>query len=280
LLLFLQKKKSLSFCSFLKKRTKRLLSIAASAVLPGVSAVADGTTRVFAVIPVLNEAGAIGPTVRRLPASVVDAVVVVDGGSTDGTVAEAEAAGAIVIVERRRGYGRACLTGAEHAAAIGASLLLFMDGDGADPVEQAAALIGPIDRGEADFVLADRTRGERDAGSMGVHQILAGRLIGLAVGQMTGVRYRDMSAFRAIRTADLQRLGMREMTYGWNLEMQIRTAQLGLRVREVALPYHCRVAGRSKVAGSVKGTLVAGQRILRTLFAVRAATRKAPFPSP
>ena len=226
------------------------------------------TPRVCAVIPVFHEEGAIGPTVARVPRDVVDVVIVVDGGSRDNTVAEARAAGACVIVEHRRGYGRACLTGAEHARSLGAELVLFMDGDGADAVEHAALLTGPVLRCEVDFVLADRTCGARDRGSMGLHQVLAGRLIGLAVGAMTGVRYRDMCAFRAIRLADLWCLGMQDMAYGWNLEMQIRAARAGLRIREVTLPYHCRAAGRSKVAGNLSGTFRAGQRILRTLLKV------------
>jgi glycosyltransferase involved in cell wall biosynthesis len=112
--------------------------------------------RVCAVIPVLNEEGAIGATVARVPRDVVDVVIVVDGGSRDCTVAEAEAAGATVIREDRRGYGRACQTGAEHAEAIGSELVLFMDGDGADAVEHAARLTEPVLRRQADFVLADR----------------------------------------------------------------------------------------------------------------------------
>jgi glycosyltransferase involved in cell wall biosynthesis len=231
--------------------------------------------RICAVIPVLNEAGAIGPTVRSLPRDVVDRVIVVDGGSMDGTVAEAREAGATVLVEGRRGYGRACQTGVEHAEGLGAEIVLFLDGDGADAADQAGRLVGPVLDGSADFVLADRTGGERDPGSMGTHQVLAGWLIGAAVGAITGVRYRDMCAFRAIRVTALQRLGMREMTYGWNLEMQIRAARAGLVVREVRLPYHCRIAGKSKVAGSLRGTFIAGQRILRTLVSVGLAPRPA-----
>jgi hypothetical protein len=178
-----------------------------------------------------------------------------------------------VLVEPRRGYGRACLTGAEHAESLGAELVVFMDGDGADPVEHAASLVDPILRGDADFVLADRIAGARDPGSMGAHQIFAGYAVGAAVGLISGVRYRDMCTFRAIRVADLRRLGMREMGYGWNLEMQIRAARAGLRVREIPLPYHCRVAGQSKVAGNFKGTLRASQQIIRTLVSVSLATR-------
>ncbi len=219
---------------------------------------------VAAVIPVLNEEGAIGPTLARLPAS-VGLRIVVDGGSRDATVAEAAAAGATVLVETRRGYGRACLTGAEHAAEAGVEYVMFMDGDGADAVEEADALLGPLQRGEADFTIATRADSTRQAGSMGAHQVLAGRLIGAALGVVCGQRYTDMCAFRALRTADLMRLGMTEMTYGWNLEMQIKAPRAGLRVREIALPYYRRVAGVSKVAGSWQGTWRAGTRILATL---------------
>lgn len=223
------------------------------------------TPNICAVIPAMNEQGAIGPTVARIPRDVVRHVIVVDGASTDGTVAEAQQAGAQVIVERRRGYGRACLTGAEQAEALGADIVVFMDGDGADAVELTARLAAPILDGSADFVLADRTGPGRDPGSMGAHQVAAGLLIGLAIWGVSGVRYRDMCAFRAIRPADLRRLGMREMGYGWNLEMQIRAVRHGLRVRELPLPYHCRIAGESKVAGSLHGTVKAGRQILRTL---------------
>ncbi|MGH7152456.1 MAG: glycosyltransferase [Acetobacteraceae bacterium] len=223
---------------------------------------------VIAIIPVLNEAGAIGPTVAALPRDVVDTVLVVDGGSRDGTVTEARAAGAEVIIERRPGYGRACLMGAELARERAASIALFLDGDGADPAESAGRLIEPLLAGRADFVLASRTRGRREAGSMGIHQVVSGRLIGLAIGLVTGVRYSDMSAFRAIRLDRLAALPMREMTYGWNLEMQMHAARAGLRIEEIPLPYRCRVAGTSKVAGTVRGTLRAGFRIVLTFLRV------------
>jgi glycosyltransferase involved in cell wall biosynthesis len=224
--------------------------------------------RVAAVIPVLNEQGAIGNTLARLPHNIIHHTFVVDGGSTDNTVHEATAHGATVIAEPRRGYGRACLTGAEHAAAAHADLVLFMDGDGADAVEHAADLIAPIAAGTADFVLATRTRGPRQSGSMGLHQILAGQLIGRATGLLAGQTYSDMCAFRALRIRDLLRLDMREMTYGWNLEMQIRAPRAGLRVQEIPLPYYRRVAGASKVAGNLRGTLRAGSRIIGTLLRV------------
>ena len=204
--------------------------------------------RIYAVIPVLNEQGAIGPTVLRLPPEIIDAAIVVDGNSQDGTVAEAREAGAIVLIEARRGYGRACLTGAEHAASLGAEIVVFMDGDGADAVEYAAQIVGPILDGSADFVLADRTGKAREPGSMGAHQIAAGRLIGAAVGLMTGVRYRDMCAFRALRIADLRRLDMQDMGYGWELgNADPRRARRPARARNriaLSLPHRRPVQGR------------------------------------
>src|SRR5580700_6685862 len=152
--------------------------------------------RVAAVIPVLDEAGAIGPTVAGLPRAHIGAVIVVDGGSRDGTVAEARDAGAEVL-ESGRGYGRACAAGAQRARELGAEIVLFLDGDGADAGEEAYQLLAPILDGSADFVVASRTLGRREHGSMGRHQVLAGLVIGRAIGLLSGVRYSDMCAFRA-----------------------------------------------------------------------------------
>ena len=229
---------------------------------------------IAAIIPVLNEQGAIGPTVRSLPRDLLDLIVVVDGDSRDGTVAEARAAGAEVLVERRRGYGRACASGAALAAERGAEVLLFMDGDGADAPEAIGSILAPVVDGTADFVIASRTRGVREPGSMGWHQVLAGRVVGLAVGALSGVRYSDMCALRALRVETLAGLRMREMGYGWNLEMQMRAALTGLRVREVPVPYRNRVAGVSKVAGNFRGTLRAGSRIAQVLARVAVEARR------
>jgi glycosyltransferase involved in cell wall biosynthesis len=220
--------------------------------------------RVAAIIPVLDEEGAIGPVLAAMPRDWVDKVIVVDGGSRDRTVAVACALGATVLVERASGYGRACATGAAAAAAVGAEILVFLDGDGSDRPEAIPSLVQPILADEHDFVIGSRTRGVRERGSMGIHQALAGRAIGAAIGLVYGVRYSDMCAFRAIRTTMLESLGMREMTYGWNLEMQMRAARAGLRILELPVPHGRRLAGRSKVAGSLHGTLRAGFRILAT----------------
>jgi glycosyltransferase involved in cell wall biosynthesis len=220
-----------------------------------------GRPSVAVVIPAFNEAESIGAVVSELPRAIVDRVLVADGGSTDGTQQRAREAGAEVI-EVGRGYGLACLIGAQ--AAEDADILIFMDGDGADDPAGIAALIAPIAAGTCDFVIASRTRGEREPGSMAWHQLLAGRIAGLLTRLLYGVRYTDMCAFRAIRRDTLLALGMREMTYGWNLEMQMRAARLRLRVRELPVSYRRRHGGQSKVAGSLRGSLKAAVNILST----------------
>ena len=231
--------------------------------------------RIAAIIPVLDEEGAIGQVVAAIPRDWVDEVVVVDGGSRDRTVAVAVAAGARVIVANKRGYGRACARGVAAAVEGGAEILVFLDGDGSDRPEVIPRLAQPILDGEFDFVIGSRARGMRETGSMAAHQVLAGLIIGAAIGLVYGKRYTDMCAFRAIRAAALARLGMREMTYGWNLEMQMRAARAGLRILELPVQHGRRLAGHSKVAGTLRGTLRAGSRILATFARVACERRSA-----
>jgi len=220
---------------------------------------------VAVIIPTFNEAESIGAVVAGLPRDVVNRVIVVDGGSNDGTRERAKDAGGEVIAVER-GYGLACLTGAQAATDI--DILVYIDGDGADDSAAIAALIAPIDAATCDFVIASRARGKREPGSMSWHQLLAGRVIGALIGLLYGARYTDMCALRAIRRDTLLKLGMREMTYGWNLEMQMRAARAHLRVREVPVDYRCRIGGQSKVAGSLSGSLKAGARILSTFVRI------------
>jgi glycosyltransferase involved in cell wall biosynthesis len=224
----------------------------------------DRRPRIAAIIPVLDEEEAIGPVIAAVPRDWVDEVIIVDGGSRDRTVAVAAAAGATVLTSGTRGYGRACASGAAAAVGGGAEILIFLDGDGSDRPEAIPGLLRPILDGKFDFVIGSRTRGAREPGSMGIHQALAGRAIGAAIGRVYGVPYSDMCAFRAIRATALEHLRMREMTYGWNLEMQMRAARAGLRVLEIPVPHSRRSAGKSKVAGTFRGTLKAGFRILAT----------------
>jgi glycosyltransferase involved in cell wall biosynthesis len=220
---------------------------------------------VTVVIPTFNEAESIGAVVAELPHAVVDRVIVADGSSTDGTPECARRAGAEVIGVGR-GYGLACLAGAR--AAEDDDIIIFMDGDGADDPAAIAGLVEPIRAGEYDFVIASRAQGEREPGSMASHQLLAGFVAGWLTGLLYGVRYTDMCAFRAIRRDALLNLGMREMTYGWNLEMQMRVARAGLRVLEKPVAYRRRLGGESKVAGSPRGSIKAGLRIITTFARV------------
>jgi glycosyltransferase involved in cell wall biosynthesis len=219
------------------------------------------------VIPVLNEGETIGDVVRAVPRAIVDEVIVVDGGSPDDTVARAEEAGARVLIEPRAGYGAACLAGL-RAAAPECRVIAFIDGDGSDDPAELARIVGPVVSGAQDFVIGSRVRGEREPGSMGLHQALAGRLAGLAIRLLYGVRYTDMGPLRAIRRDVLEALDMRERTYGWNLEMQMRVARAGLRVLELPVRHRHRAGGTSKVAGSLKGSVRAGWHIATTLARV------------
>jgi glycosyltransferase involved in cell wall biosynthesis len=223
---------------------------------------------VSVVIPTFNEAEAIADVIRELPPMVRE-VIVADGGSTDGTQDIARAAGAVVL-DAGRGYGRACQAG---AAAANGSVVVFLDGDGADRGDLLAVIADPVLTGTHDFVLASRTRGQRDPGSMLWHQVLAGRIAGSAMGLLYGVRYSDMCAFRAISQDALRRLDLQETTYGWNIEMQMKAARFGLRILEVPMPYRCRAGGQSKVAGSFRGTLRAGGKIVSTFVRVACRAR-------
>ena len=198
------------------------------------------------IIPCLDEAEAIGACVTAIRAQGVSEIVVVDGGSRDDTIAVALASGARVVSETRRGYGRALMAG---VAATTADTLVFIDGDGSDRPDMIPDVVAPILRDEADFVMGTRLKGPREQGSLAPAQIVAGLLAGLLIRLRYGVAFSDMSPFRAIRRTTLARLGMREATFGWNLEMQMRAAAAGLRVREVDVGQRRRAGGRSKVSG-------------------------------
>jgi glycosyltransferase involved in cell wall biosynthesis len=224
-------------------------------------------TGVAAVIPTLNEAATIAGAIASIPRDVVDEIIVADSSSSDGTAAIARAAGARVVTLTQPGYGRACAAGAAAAGAR-CGIILFLDGDGADRADLADRLVAPIQAGTHDFVIGSRVRGEREPGSMSWHQVLAGQLAGWIVSALYGVRYTDMCAFRAIRRDALDRLGLREATYGWNIEMQMKAARAGLRILELPVPYRRRAGGSSKVAGSFRGSVRAAWRITLTVARV------------
>ncbi|MFN2452614.1 MAG: glycosyltransferase family 2 protein [Pyrinomonadaceae bacterium] len=222
---------------------------------------------VCVIIPALNEEEPIVDVVRAIPREIAREVIVVDNGSTDKTAERAGAAGARVVVEPQRGYGRACLAGV-RALDPECRIVVFLDGDGSDCPELMGKLIQPIIEGTHDFVIGSRTRGKREPGSMNFQQLFAGRAAGFLLRLLYNVSYTDMCPFRAIRREALDALGMREQTYGWNLEMQMRAARARLRILELPVNHRCRTGGESKVSGTLRGTFLAGTRILATLARV------------
>jgi glycosyltransferase involved in cell wall biosynthesis len=221
------------------------------------------------VIPALNEEEPIASVVREcLITGIPREVIVVDNGSDDRTAQRAGEAGARVVSEPHRGYGRACMAGV-RALSPDCEIVVFLDGDGSDcPREFMAQLVGPIVAGDYEFVISSRTRGNREPGSMNFQQIFAGKFAGWLISILYGVRYTDMSPFRAIWRASLEKLEMKEETYGWNLEMQMKAAREGLRVLEIPVDHRCRAGGISKVSGTFRGTFVAGARIIATFWRI------------
>ena len=237
--------------------------------------VGSGESFVSVVIPCLNEEEPIADVVREVLAQGVDEVIVVDNGSTDRTAERAAEAGARVIAEPARGYGRACAAG---VAALGArtEIVCFLDGDGSDVPAFMADVVGPVADNRADFVMGSRIEGSREDGSMTPQQILAGWLAGLLLRLTYGAHFSDMSPFRAMRADRLRGIGMREMTYGWNLEMQMRVAAAGLRILEVPVDHRCRQGGVSKVSGDLVAGLKAAWKIATTFLRLALSLRREP----
>ena len=225
-------------------------------------------SNVSAVIPALNEEESIAGVVREcLVTKIPNEIIVVDNGSNDRTADRAREAGARVVSEPQQGYGRACAAGV-RAVSPNSEIILFLDGDGADCPEFILKLVHPIAAGKYDFVIGSRTRGRREPGSMNFQQQFAGRFAGWLMAILYGARYTDMCPFRSIRRDALEKLAMKEQTYGWNLEMQMKAARSGLRILEVPVNHRCRTGGVSKVSGTLRGTFAAGARIIATFLRV------------
>jgi glycosyltransferase involved in cell wall biosynthesis len=233
----------------------------------------DVECSVVVVIPCLNEAIPIAGVVREVLAEGVDAIIVVDNGSTDGTGEQAKTAGATIIRETQRGYGRACAAGLA-AVPADTEIVCFMDGDGSDVPSFLRAVVGPIVANQADFVMGSRLRGQREANSMTPQQIVAGKIAGVLLRLRYGVRFTDMSPFRAMRADRLRTLGMTEATYGWNLEMQMRAAAAGLQILEVPVDHRLRRGGVSKVSGNVVAGFHAAWKITTTFVRLSLSLRR------
>jgi glycosyltransferase involved in cell wall biosynthesis len=232
------------------------------------------SSQVSVIIPALNESESICHVVTSMPWPLIAECIVVDNGSTDGTGEIAAAAGARVTTSPR-GYGAACKAGSDAALAT-STIFVFMDGDGSDVISDLPRLVAPIQGGEADFVIGSRTQGHREPGSMAFTQIFAGRVVGILLRVLHGAHYTDMGPFRAIRRSCLEQLNMSEMTYGWNLEMQVKAAKQHLRIREIAVDYKCRIGGVSKVSGNLRASIKTGIRILAVLFRSRSSDSGKP----
>jgi len=228
---------------------------------------------VSAIIPCLDEEAAIGGVVTAVLGQNVSEVIVVDGGSRDHTAERAIAAGARVIVEPRRGYGRAIQAGIA-AMRDDADIVVFLDGDGSDPAEFIPALVSPILAGQAVFVLGSRVRGSREPGSLSPQQLLAAHVGRLLLRLVYGASFTDLSPFRAISRSELARLGMREETYAWNLEMLMRVAAARLPSQEIAVGQRRRVGGVSKVSGNLAAGVEAAWSISTTFIRLALELRR------
>ena len=211
------------------------------------------------VIPTHNEASAIGHVLSDLPSELVTEIIVVDSNSNDGTPEIARKMGARVIAEPRRGYGRACLTGL--AAANSPDIVVFLDGDYSDRPAELPILLAPIIEGRADITLGSRLQERRSAAALPWHQALGNRLAAGLINVLYGLEISDLGPFRAARAGVLRALALEETTYGWAVEMILKGALAGFRVVEVPVSYHPRI-GKSKISGTLKGTVGAGWFIL------------------
>ena len=218
--------------------------------------------RISVIIPVLNEQDALIHVLRDLPWDLVNEVIVVDNGSTDATAQVASRAGARVIYEPQRGYGAACLAGIR--AMQQSDIVVFVDGDYSDHPNELPHVVKPIVDGQADMVIGSRVLGVRERGALVLQARWGNWLAVTLIRFLYGVRYSDLGPFRAIRTASLLLLGMRDQRYGWTVEMQVRAVKANLRIQEVPVSYRKRT-GQSKISGTLRGCLLAGIAIIGTI---------------
>jgi glycosyltransferase involved in cell wall biosynthesis len=216
------------------------------------------------VIPALDEERALPLVLTDIPRPPVRRVVVADNGSRDRTAEVAGDWGAEVVEEPRRGYGAACLRAIEHLRDDPPDIVVFLDGDHSDHPEEIPRVVAPIERGEAELVVGSRTLGQRARGALSPQQIVGNAIACRALHAIYGVRYTDLGPFRAITWDALERLEMRDLDFGWTIEMQLKAARAGMSHVEVPVSYRRRV-GTSKISGTVRGTLSAGGKILYTL---------------
>ncbi|MCX8491390.1 MAG: glycosyltransferase family 2 protein [Cyclobacteriaceae bacterium] len=219
------------------------------------------------IIPAFNEENGLGQVIQEIPKGVVDEIIVVNNASTDNTEVIAREEGATVLHETTPGYGRACLKGIQHIknSVSKPDIIVFLDADHSDYPEEIIQLIQPILENKADLVIGSRALGNKEKGSMTPQQIFGNWLATRLLKLLYNVRFTDLGPFRAIQFDKLLELDMQDKTYGWTVEMQLKAAKKGLKCVEIPVKYRRRI-GVSKISGTVKGTLMAGYKILFTIF--------------
>ncbi len=222
------------------------------------------TETVAIVIPALNEEAALQRMLAELPPNCAQWVIAVDNGSTDATADVAQRSGAIVASEPLRGYGRACWKGFKTACSLGAAIVMFMDGDGSDDPADLPMMLRPIREGLADFVIGSRVSERAERGAVPLQARLGNLLVSRLIRLLYGVPLHDIGSFRAVRCSQLAALEMREMTYGWPVEMVVKAVRAHYRIVEVPIHYRRRSHGRSKVAGTIVGSMKAAFYMLST----------------
>ncbi|KAA5544840.1 glycosyltransferase family 2 protein [Adhaeribacter rhizoryzae] len=221
------------------------------------------------IIPAYNEEKSIAKVIRDIPVGLINDIIVVDNNSEDNTFATAQATGATVLKEPRQGYGQACLTGIAYAlnkpAHLRPEIIVFIDGDYSDYPEEMPKVLQPILEDKADMVIGSRALGNRQKGAMTPQQLFGNWLATSLLKFLYNAQFTDLGPFRAIRTDNLVQLGMQDQNYGWTVEMQVKAAKQKLRFTEVPVTYRKRI-GFSKISGTVKGTVMAGYKIILTIF--------------
>lgn len=222
---------------------------------------------IYVVIPAFDEERSIGKVVSAIPRELVTEIIVVNNASADGTAEAARGAGATVLDEPGRGYGAACLKGISYCekALPYPEIIVFLDGDYSDFPEEMRALVQPIIDGSSDLVIGARSRAKRERGSMTVQQVFGNWLATNLLRLFFQANFTDLGPFRAIRFASLRSLNMTDRSYGWTVEMQVKAAKKRIRFMEIPVSYRKRI-GTSKVSGTLKGTVLAGYKILYTIF--------------